>query len=225
MSRGVLVTALVTGTALVGAGYYLTRQQRPRALPTSVVSIITPVIDLGVAEEVLAAMQRIPGDEITVVLHTAGGCVTSCVLIANALREFPRSTAIVPYMAISGGTLIALNARALQMGRSASLSAVDPIVFGQRARHISPQEQAPGIHALAKEYERAMSRYLRETLAARLPDASDAQIERALGVFLGEDAPHEWPIRRHQVEALGLPVSPATRVWSDMVDGYRGRWW
>ena len=225
MSRGVIVTALVTGTALVGAGYYLTRPKRPRALPTSVVSIITPVIDLGVAEEVLAAMQRIPGDEITVVLHTAGGCVTSCVLIANALREFPRSTAIVPYMAISGGTLIALNARALQMGRSASLSAVDPIVFGQRARHISPQEQAPGVHALAKEYERAMSRYLRETLAARLPDASDAQLERALGVFLGEDAPHEWPIRRHQVEALGLPVSPATRVWSDMVDGYRGRWW
>ena len=86
MSRGVIVTALVTGTALVGAGYYLTRQQRPRALPTSVVSIITPVIDLGVAEEVLAAMQRIPGDEITVVLHTAGGCVTSCVLIAKALR-------------------------------------------------------------------------------------------------------------------------------------------
>ena len=225
MSRGALVTALVTGTALVGAGLYLTRQQRPRALPTSVVSIITPVIDLGVAEEVLAAMQRIPGDEVTVVLHTAGGCVTSCVLIANALREFPRSTAIVPYMAISGGTLIALNARALQMGRSASLSAVDPIVFGQRARHISPQEQAPGVHALAKEYERAMSRYLRETLAARLPDASEAQLERALGVFLGEDAPHEWPIRRHQVEALGLPVSPATRVWSDMVDGYRGRWW
>ena len=225
MSRGVLVTALVTGTALVGAGYYLTRQQRPKALPTRVVSIITPVIDLGVAEEVLAAMQRIPGDEITVVLHTAGGCVTSCVLIANALREFPRSTAIVPYMAISGGTLIALNARALQMGRSASLSAVDPIVFGQRARHISPQEQAPGVHALAKEYERAMSRYLRETLAARLPDADDAQLERALGVFLGEDAPHEWPIRRHQVEALGLPVSPATRMWSDMVDGYRGRWW
>ena len=27
------------------------------------------------------------------------------------------------------------------------------------------------------------------------------------------------------LEALGLPVSPATRVWSDMVDGYRGRWW
>ena len=58
-----------------------------------------------------------------------------------------------------------------------------------------------------------------------VPDADDTQIERALGVFLGEDAPHEWPIRRHQVEALGLPVSPATRVWSDMVDGYRGRWW
>ena len=225
MNRTAFVTALVTGSALVGAGYLLTRRPRPRALPSSIIPIITPVIDIGMAEDVLEVMEHLPGDEVTLVLHTSGGCVMSCVMIANALRQFPKSTAIVPYMAISGGTLIALNARALQMGRSASLSAVDPIVFGQRARHISPQEQAPGVHALAKEYERAMSRYLRETLAARLPDASDAQLERALGVFLGEDAPHEWPIRRHQVEALGLPVSPATRVWSDMVDGYRGRWW
>ena len=224
MNRAV-VTALVATTALVGAGYVLRRRAAQEAPPSRVIPIITPVIDLGVAEDVLSAMERLPDDDVTVVLHTAGGCVTSCVLIANALREFPRSTAIVPYMAISGGTLIALNARTLQMGRSASLSAVDPIVFGQRARHISPQEQAPGVHALAKEYERAMKRYLGETLAARLPDADDAQLERALGVFLGEDAPHEWPIRRHQVEALGLPVSPATRVWSDMVDGYRGRWW
>jgi hypothetical protein len=60
----------------------------PRALPSSIIPIITPVIDLRVAEDVLEAMERIPGDEVTVVLHTLGGCVTSCVLIANALRQF-----------------------------------------------------------------------------------------------------------------------------------------
>ena len=151
MNRTTLVSALVTGSALVGAGYFLSRRPRPRALASNIIPIITPVIDLRVAEDVLEAMERIPGDEVTVVLHTLGGCVTSCVLIANALRQFPESTAVVPYMATSGGTLIALNARRLQMGRSAALSAVDPIVEGQRAKHLPDEPQDP-TQALAHEY-------------------------------------------------------------------------
>lgn len=85
------------------------RQSRPRRYP-EIIPIITPVIDMGIAEDVLEAMAHLGGDEVTLVLHTSGGCVASCVLIANALREFRHSTAIVPYMAMSGGTLIALNA-------------------------------------------------------------------------------------------------------------------
>jgi len=225
MNRATLVTALVTGSALVGAGYLLSRRPRPRALPSSVIPIITPVIDVGIAEDVLEAMEHLPGDEVTIVLHTSGGCVTSCVMIANALRQFERSTAIVPYMAISGGTLIALNAQHLQMGRSASLSAVDPIVRGQRARHLPEDEPPNGIAAVAREYEVAIGRYVHDTLAARLPGASEEQLARAMDVFMGEHAPHEWPIRRPEVEALGLPVSPATRSWAEMVDAYRKRWW
>ncbi|MFY0531698.1 SDH family Clp fold serine proteinase [Nannocystis pusilla] len=225
MSRAALVTALITGSALVGAGYILTRRPRQQALTSSVVPIVTPVIDIGIAEDVLAAMERLPKDEVTVVLHTSGGCVASCVMIANALREFEKSTAIVPYMAISGGTMIALNATQLQMGGSASLSAVDPIIAGQRARHLPEDDKSMGLHALGQEYEAAIGEYIRETLAARLPGASEAKLERAFKVFMGEAAPHEWPIRRPQVQALGLPVSPATRTWAEMVDAYRRRWW
>jgi pimeloyl-ACP methyl ester carboxylesterase len=220
-----LVTALVTGSAIVGAGYFLSRRQPPRALPSSIIPIITPVIDVGVAEDVLEAMEHLPGDEVTLVLHTMGGCVTSCVLIANALRQFGKSTAVVPYMAISGGTLIALNAHHLQMGRSASLSAVDPILYGQRARHVPGDESMKALHGLALEYQQAMTRYLRETLAARLPDAGEAALEQAMGVFMGDHAPHEWPIRRPEVEALGLDVTPAARSWGAMVDTFRKRWW
>jgi hypothetical protein len=225
MSRTTLVTALVTGSALVGAGYLLSRRPRPRALPSGTIPIVTPVIDVGVAEDVLEAMERLPGDEVTVVLHTTGGCVTSCVMIANALRAFEKSTAIVPYMAISGGTLIALNAQRLQMGGSASLSAVDPIIVGQRARHLPDDDKMMGLHALGQEYEDAIRGYMRETLAARMPGASEAKLTRALGVFMGTSAPHEWPIRRPDVEALGLPVSPAMRVWAELVDTFRKRWW
>ncbi|MDC0720899.1 SDH family Clp fold serine proteinase [Nannocystis bainbridge] len=225
MNRAFLVTALVTGSALVGAGYLLRSRPHGRALPSSIIPIVTPVIDVRVAEHVLGVMERLPGDEVTLLLHTAGGCVTSCVMIANALREFERSTAIVPYMALSGGTLIALNAQQLEMGRGASLSAVDPIVSGQRARHLPDEEPPSGIAAIAREYEVAMARYVRETLAARLPEMGESAVKRAMDVFMGEHAPHEWPIRRQEVEALGLTVGPAARSWAEMVDVYRKRWW
>lgn len=227
MKPATLVTALVTGSALVGAGYYLTRARaRDRlALPGNVISLITPSIDLRVAEHILAALQRIPGDEVTLLLHTGGGCVTSCVLIANALRDFRRSTAIVPYLAISGGTIIALSANTLQMGRAAALSAVDPIVFGHRVRHLPADATLPAPNlAFAREYERAIAGYMRTTLAARMPAANPAALDRALALFMGSDAPHEWPIRRDDVVALGLPVLPAEPEWALMVDAERGRW-
>lgn len=225
MNRSTLLTALVTGSALVGAGYLLRRQHSTRALPSNIIPIITPVIDFTVAEDVLEAMDRLSGDEVTIVLHTFGGCVTSCVLVANALRQFARSTAIVPYLAISGGTLIALNATHLQMGRSASLSAVDPIVAGQRARHLPEDTPASADRALAREYEQAIGGYLRQTLKARLPGADAPTLARAMDVFMGQHAPHEWPIRRPEVEALGIAVDPAARAWGEMVDGVRRRWW
>ena len=225
MNRATLVTALAAGSALAGAGYLLSRRPRPRALPSNVITLVTPVIDLGVAEDVLEALEHIQGEEVTIVLHTFGGCVTSCVLIANALRQFGRSTAIVPYLAVSGGTLIALNARRLQMGRSAALSAVDPIVQGQRVKHLPEDEAKHGPNALAREYEAAISGYLLDTLSERLPGASDQVLGQAMDTFMGEHAPHEWPIRRMEVAALGLEVSSAASSWARMVDAYRKRWW
>jgi len=223
--KGTTIAALLTGSALVGAGYLMRRRVKPQALqPSNVIPIITPVIDFGVAEDVLEAMAQLDGGEVTLVLHTPGGCVTSCVLIANALREFRVSKAVVPYMALSGGTLIALNADLLEMGASASLSAVDPVIGGIRARHLHDDKET-GVKNLASEYETAIAGYLLETLRSRLPYADDETLSRAVSTFMGEQAPHEWPIRRPDVINLGLPVKPATRSWGTMVDAYRKRWW
>ncbi len=223
MKRSTAVTALVAGSALISAGCWLRRRHAVPTLPDSVIPIVTPVIDLRVAEEVLTRMERLYGDQVTLLLHTLGGCATSCVMIANALQQFERSTAIVPYMATSGGTLIALSARQLHMGKSASLSAVDPILDGQRARYFTSDDAAPG-RQVVQEYEAAIRRFLRETLTARL-GADPAALERAMAVFMGEHAPHEWPIRRSDVAALGLPLYNAAPSWAAMVDAYRRRWW
>ncbi|MBA3547975.1 MAG: hypothetical protein H0T76_15940 [Nannocystis sp.] len=218
MNRAILFTTFAAGAALVGAGY-LVRRPDPIRLAPEVIPIITPFIDLDVAETVLAAMERLPDERVTLVLHTLGGCVTACVQIANALRQFRDATAVIPYTAISGGTLIALNATRIEMGRNASLSAVDPVIMGRRVKHLAEGKDDRGLASLAREYEAAMRTYLRETLAAHLPESG---LDAAMATFMGEHAPHEWPIRRPEASALGLPIAPITPKWTALVDTLRG---
>ena len=189
MSKQIFLTGLAAGAALMGAGYLgrrnLTRTQRL----TGIIPIVTPYIDIETAEGVLAVMERLPEERVTIVLHTLGGCVTACVLIANALRQFRDSTAIVPYMAISGGTLIALSARRLEMGDRASLSAVDPQIMGQRVKHLAEAKDKPSIAALAREYDVAM----------RLPFADRNNLDALGRIYLPTQ------------EGAGVPLSLVTR--------------
>lgn len=221
MSKTSLMLALAGGGLLLGAGYAWHRAT-PSAPPASpyrgIVPILDPQIDMYTAERVLAQLERLPDDdEVTVLLHTGGGLVTACVMIADALRRFPRSRAIVPYMALSGGTLIALNTRRLEMGRAAALSAVDPLVDGWRAKHIP--ERSAKMHALAQEAYRAVSDYLEETLTHRLGDRR--AVDRAMPVFMGHAAPHAWPVRARQLATLGFDVALSDARWSTMVDHAR----
>jgi hypothetical protein len=181
--------------------------------------IVAPMIGPQVAEDVLAQLEQLPaGAAPTIVLHTYGGVVGACMMIAGALRQLPRSTAVVPYLAHSGGTLIALSASTLAMGANATLSAVDPIVRGHRARHIPDDKKHARLRQRAREYDAAVSGYLRGVLEGRLPPA---QVRLGMSMFMGEDAPHEWPIRRDDVRRLGIPVLAADQRWARHVDAIR----
>ncbi|PCC73187.1 Serine dehydrogenase proteinase [Nannocystis exedens] len=191
---------------------------RDRNVDPSVISIVTPVIGPWTAEDVLSQIERAPKSAVTLVLHTYGGAIGACVLIADAVRRLPRCTAVVPYMAHSGGTLIALSASTIAMGGNASLSAVDPIVRGHRARHIPNDSKHAKLRARAHEYETAIHSYVRGLLDRHL---DEHEVARALPVFMGQHAPHEWPVRRDEARALGLPVIAAEKKWSTYVDGLR----
>lgn len=226
MNRRVGLALGLAGVGLGVGGFVMhSRRRRLPAGTPSVIALITPVIDLRVAENVLSMMERMSGDDVTLVIHTQGGCVASCVMIAKALGRFRDSTAIVPYMAISGGTLISLSARNLAMGRNAALSAVDPIVLGQRAKNIDEGEADPVVFAQAREYQAAVSGLLRETLQMRLAGAPPGAVDKAHRVFMGESQPHEWPISALEVAQLGIPVELADPRWAPLVDTERRGWW
>lgn len=226
MNKTAVITTAMAGAAFLGASYLLRRQEhRGSRRYSTVIPIITPVIDFRVAEAVLEMMEHLPGDDVTIVLHTQGGCVMSCVMIADGLRKFASSTAVVPYAAISGGTLIALNARRLEMGRNAALSAVDPIVSGIRAKHM-PEDSKDTTVLTAREYQQAIEDYLETTLAARQgPSPPLDLVDKAMERFMGDHRPHDWPISMTEVGQLGIPVQSASSRWATLVDEYRRRWW
>ncbi len=80
-----------------------------------------------VAERIRSAKRR----PIAVILHTLGGYAFPSEMIAQALKHYPgRKTAYVPYVAMSGGTAIALATDEIHMGPDAALGPIDAQYHG-----------------------------------------------------------------------------------------------
>jgi ClpP class serine protease len=72
------------------------------------------------------------------ILHTPGGDVAATESIIDYLHSLYNGDirAIIPQMAMSGGTLIALSCKSILMGRQSSLGPVDPQIGGMPAQGI-----------------------------------------------------------------------------------------
>ena len=85
-------------------------------------------IDMDDSEDILTALRLIgPDKPIDLILHTPGGLVLASVQIARAIKAHAgKVTVMVPHMAMSGGTLLALAADEIVMSPHAVLGPVDP---------------------------------------------------------------------------------------------------
>lgn len=73
-----------------------------------------------------------------IILHTPGGDVAATESIIDYLHSLYNGNirAIIPQMAMSGGTLIALSCKSIVMGRQSSLGPIDPQIGGMPAQGI-----------------------------------------------------------------------------------------
>lgn len=78
----------------------------------------------------ISGMQRDRG--LDLILHTPGGGVATTEALANYLRQmFGRNIrAIVPQIAMSAGTMLALSCKSIVMGKQTSLGPIDPQIAG-----------------------------------------------------------------------------------------------
>lgn len=91
----------------------------------SVVSPITPGIDIAVKDAIELSQSQ--SDNLVVVLQTYGGVVEVVERIVDVIRKFYQEvTVIVPDLAMSAGTVLALSADKIMMDYFSRLGPIDP---------------------------------------------------------------------------------------------------
>lgn len=173
-------------------------------------------IDMEDAESVIRAIhQTEPEQPIDLILHTPGGLVLASLQIARALARHPGPVrALVPYYAMSGGTLLALAADEIVMSPHAVLGPLDPAIDEVPAASIlravaqkDPKDVDDDTLILADQAQMAI-RQLRDSLTDLLVGKLGPERVEEVAIALTEGRwTHDYPITPEQVTELGLKVS------------------
>ncbi len=167
------------------------------------------------SEAIVAAIRGAGSDTpVDLILHTPGGLALAAELIAMALKHHEaHTTVIVPFYAMSGGSLIAIAADEVLMGRESILGPLDPQIRGFSAGTLlrllqrKPVEMISDEHLLLAENAQRSMDQTKEFVKWLLEDKLSKQKREALAVFLtGGYISHETPIVPEVLRGYGLPV-------------------
>lgn len=175
-------------------------------------------LDRVTTEDVLAAIHATPADmPLDILLHTPGGYAFDAKQIASAVKAHRgRKTVLVPYFAMSGGTIIALAADQIAMSQHATLGPVDLQLGGIPMRAILfLVETKPARHI--QDAFVAIARHARRDIAQSHQDALDLMrgvyspgaANRIAHTLNDGRLTHGYPVTPSAAAALGLHVSEA----------------
>lgn len=143
---------------------------RPDGLPVSIDDS-----DMSGFMSVFQGLNRDMG--LDLLLHTPGGDVAATEALIKYIRSmFSDVRVIVPQLAMSGGTMIALSANSVIMGRHSSLGPIDPQVGGVPAGAIV-EEFRDAVDAVKKDPSTAP---IYQQMVSRYPAAFVGQCEKAV---------------------------------------------
>ena len=167
------------------------------------------------SEALVAQIRRTPPDRsIDLILHTPGGVALAAEMIAMAVKKHPAPvTAIVPFYAMSGGSLIVLAADEILMEKESILGPVDPQVGGFPARSLITLPARKPIATISDEMvllsemaQRSVDQ-VKEFVKWLLDDKLTPKDREAVAIFLtGGYISHDTPIVLDVVRELGLPA-------------------
>jgi ClpP class serine protease len=195
------------------------------------------MIDMEDAEDMLRAIRRAgPDKPLDIILHTPGGMYLASLQIARALQAHPaRVRAFVPFVAMSGGTLIALGADEIVMDPGAVMGAVDPqlgdFLHGvhsaaswlrvARAKGKEADDATLAMSDVSEKLLEGTRRAVGELVAGKARD-----VDKLLDRLVEGGLAHGYPLSAKEMQELGLPVRTdmPPQVY-DLLAVYRPRGW
>ncbi len=168
------------------------------------------------SEKLLMEIRKAPKDQpIDIILHTPGGLVLAAEMIASALKRHPaKVTAIVPFYALSGGTMIALAADEILMEDFSVLGPLDPQIHGMASGAILALLQRKPIESVSDEMviladlaEKAI-REVKMFVHWLLEDKKLREKERELlaEFLVGGYVAHDQPLTFDTMQQFGISV-------------------
>lgn len=172
-------------------------------------------ISIEDTEHVLMRIRQTPQDkDVDLILHTPGGLVLASEMIAMAVKNHPaKVTVIVPFYAMSGGTLIALAADEIIMEKDSVLGPVDPQLGSMPAGALISLLEKKHLEnisddniMLSEEAKKGMER-VQKLVKWLLEDKMEKEKAEKLAEFLtGGYTTHDTPIVFEVVKMFGLNV-------------------
>jgi ClpP class serine protease len=172
-------------------------------------------ISIEDTEHILGEIHRTPSDKpIDLILHTPGGMALAAEMIASALYEHPaKTTVIVPFYAMSGGTLCALAADDVMMEKFSVLGPVDPQLDDMpssswqlvvQKKHIDQVGDNTVMMAHIGELSTKNMKFLVKQLLS--DKMSEDQAEKNAEFLTGGYITHDTPLNIGTAKSLGLKV-------------------
>ncbi|KCZ73040.1 ClpP class periplasmic serine protease [Candidatus Methanoperedens nitroreducens] len=172
-------------------------------------------ISIEDTEHVLMRIRQTPGDkDVDLILHTPGGLVLAAEMIAMAVKNHPaKVSVIVPFYAMSGGTLIALAADEIIMEKDSVLGPVDPQLGGVPAGALisllgkKPPESISDDNIMLSEEARKGILRVQKLVEWLLRDKMEKEKAKKLAEFLtGGYTTHDTPIVFEVAKGFDLNV-------------------
>lgn len=172
-------------------------------------------IDIEDAQTIIGAIERTPADQpIDLIMHTPGGMVLAAMQIARAVKAHPgKVTVHVPFMAMSGGTLIALAADEIILGKFSVLGPIDPQIAGFPAASIvAAKEEKPIEHVsdltlvFADLGSKAIAQIEAGAVELMVDRVGEKDAKRIAHELATGQWTHDYAVTPEYAKELGLPV-------------------
>jgi len=170
------------------------------------------------AHRFLRDLKSVPEDKnLVIIIHSPGGELLAAMQIAKVLKEWRgKVSVVVPYYAMSAGTLIALSADIIYADRSVTFGAIDPQIPVGGNRYVSAADlyRVCGGNSTVSVQERITCEMGRKAMKqvesflkrVVLKDKDEKVAEAVINTLLYTERSHDFPFFAENLKEMGLNV-------------------